>query len=260
MKQKPNINRRRFFKWSLGTAGTLASTTAAANLCSMATGEQGLGPFFPRPNTPVDPIKENPDGSVPIYLSNDNDLTFVKGRSGIASGQQVVISGVLRDQDCQPIVGATIIVWQASASGRYNHKGDAANTDFADPRTGQIIQRTLDPFFQSWGQTTTNEKGEYQFKTIVPGFYPADLNNGWYRPPHIHFMVSATGFNQFVTQMYFRSDEIEDNDFIQELNTKDFLLQGNNLSEQQRQELVVDFIKKKDQQELEGVFDITLSR
>ena len=257
--EKSNLTRRKFFKVGLGAAGTLAATKSVAQACGVPTGEQGLGPFFPRPGTPVDPIKENPDGSVPIFLSNDSDLTFVQGRDGSASGEVVFIKGVLTDDKCQPVSDATIIIWQASESGRYNHKGDSANQDFADPRTGKMIKRTLDPYFQSWGQTTTNAKGEYEFKTIVPGFYPADLNNGWYRPPHIHFMVSAMGFPQFVTQMYFRSEKIKDNEFIQELNEKDFLLQGNNLTTEQRKKLVVEF-KENLNSELIGKFDIALKR
>ena len=261
MKQNAkSLTRRRLFQWGIGTAGTLAASSSIAKVCGVQTGEQGLGPFFPRPGTPVDPVKENPDSNVPIFLSNDNDLTFVQGRDGEASGQRVIVKGILTDDECNPISGATIIIWQASESGRYNHKGDAANTDFKDPRDGKLIKRTLDPFFQSWGQATTNEKGEYEFKTIVPGFYPADLQNGWYRPPHIHFMVAATGFTQFVTQMYFRSDAIKDNDFIQELNEKDFLLQGNNLTDAQREELIVDFNEQKDMEELVGTFDLKISR
>ncbi len=251
------FNRRLFFKWGLGTAGTLAGSSAVAKACGLNTGAQDLGPFFPSANTPLDPIKENPDESVPISLSNDNDLTFVQGRQGHATGQYVVVKGILTNEACEPIEGATIIIWQASASGRYNHKGDGANTDFKDPRDGTVIKRTLDPYFQSWGQTITNAKGEYEFKTIVPGFYPANLQSGWYRPPHIHFMISATGYPQLVTQMYFRSPLIEDNDFIQELNRADTLLQGKNLSEAQREELIVDF-KASDDHLLIGDFDIVL--
>jgi protocatechuate 3,4-dioxygenase beta subunit len=261
MKQSKDNSRRRFFKWGLGAAGSVAVSPAIANVCGVKTGEQGLGPFFPRPETPVDPIKENPDGSVPIFLSNDNDLTFVKGRNGTASGQQVILRGVLTEEDsCKPIANATIIIWQASESGRYNHKGDDANQDFQDPRNGKTISRKLDPYFQSWGQTTTNDKGEYEFKTIVPGFYPADLQNGWYRPPHIHFMVSAMGFTQFVTQMYFRGDAIKDNQFNQQLNEADFLLQGGNLTNTQRENLIVDFSEVDGQDELEGQFDLVISR
>ena len=255
-----NISRRRFFQFGLGAAGTIAASSSVAKVCGIKTGEQGLGPFFPRPDTPIDPVKENKDPEVPIFLSNDNDLTFVQGREGKASGQVVNIKGVLTDESCKPIAGATIIVWQASESGRYNHKGDAANTDFKDPRDGKLIKRTLDPYFQSWGQTTTNELGEYEFKTIVPGFYPADLNNGWYRPPHIHFMVSAMGFPQFVTQMYFRGEMIKDNEFVQELNEVDFLLQGANLTPVQREKLIVDFEPMIDSEELTGKFDLVIAK
>lgn len=252
------LSRRRFFGWGIGAAGTIAASSSVAQVCGVKTGEQTLGPFFPRPGTPEDLIKENPDGSVPIYLSNDNDLTHVKGRNGTASGQQVIIKGLVQDENCDPVANATIIIWQASESGRYNHKSDAANQDFPDPRDGKMIKRKLDPFFQSWGQTTTNEKGEYEFKTIVPGFYPADLAGGWYRPPHIHFMVAATGFQQFVTQMYFRGEEIQDNEFIQELNQKDFLLQSNTLTNLQKEGLIVDFQSQPDRNELLGEFIITL--
>lgn len=260
MKKNNFISRRNLFKAGLGAAGTLAATHSVAKVCGVQTGAQGLGPFFPRPTTPIDPVKENKDPDVPIFLSNDNDLTFVKGREGTASGQVVEIQGTLQDDNCQPVPDATIIIWQASESGRYNHKGDSANTDFLDPRDGTLIQRTLDPYFQSWGQATTDSAGQYSFKTIVPGFYPADLDNGWYRPPHIHFMVSATGFPQFVTQMYFRGEEIKDNDFIQELNDQDFLLQGGGLSSLQREALIVDFQSKLLSTSLHGRFDITIKR
>ncbi len=258
--KKQNISRRRFFGWGLGTAGTLTASSAFARVCGLSTGGQPLGPFFPRPGTPVDPIKENPDGSIPIFLSNDNDLTFIQGKDGEAKGQKVQIYGVLQDRDCRPIPDATIIIWQASESGRYNHIGDAQNQSFKDPRDGKLIERTLDPYFQSWGKAVTNSKGEFEFQTIVPGFYPADLSSQWYRPPHIHFLVSATGHEQFVTQMYFRGDKIKDNDFIQELNEKDLLLQGPNLSEDQRQSLVVDFIEDSTQGNvLVGQFDLQLT-
>lgn len=257
-----NNSRRSFFKVGLGMAGAMAATRAYANVCgsTVETGEQALGPFFPRPGTPEQPVREDKNSETPIYLANDNDLTFVQGRTGVAQGQQVLVEGRVMDDQCRPVANATIIIWQASSTGRYNHNGDSANQDFADPRNGQIIRRVLDPNFQYWGKAITNANGEYVFKTIVPGFYPADLGSGWYRPPHIHFMISATGKPQFVTQMYFRSPLIADNDFIQSLNEKDNLLQNSNLSQEQRDQLVVDFQQDPtgESQALVGRFDIRL--
>ena len=155
---------------------------------------------------------------------------------------------------------ATIIIWQASANGRYNHQGDTQSNTFRHPVSRKIIKRTIDPFFQYWGKSTSDAEGKYKFKTIVPGFYPANLDRGWYRPPHIHFLVSATGFPQFVTQMYFKSDQLLENAWIQKLNAKDLLLQNPRITEEQRKRLLVDFKVDSATNELRGKFDITLEQ
>lgn len=252
-------SRRRFLKYTAGLAGTVVATKAIGNTCEVKTGEQPLGPFFPRPGTPKSEVRENPDKNVPIYLANDNDLTYVNGKPGNAEGQQVIVQGVVTDKNCKPIEGANIIIWQASHTGMYNHQGDDVNLDFKHPTTGKTIKRQHDQFFQYWGKDVTDKKGKYAFKTIVPGFYPANLESGWYRPPHIHFMVSAMGHEQLVTQMYFRGPRIKENQFIQELNKKDPLLQNPDLSQKEKDELVVffntvDFEGKL----LSGKFDIKL--
>lgn len=257
--------RRRFMKTAgVGVVGAMAAPTALGQMCLQEkTGGQPLGPFFPNPGTPSLEVREDKNPNTPIYLANDNDLTYVNGLSGKAQGQVVYVFGKVTDSECRPVSKATIIIWQASASGRYNHRGDADNADFPHPITGQVVQRNLDPHFQYWGRTVSNEKGEYIFKTIVPGFYPADLQQGWYRPPHIHFMVSATGYAQLVTQLYFKGQHIVDNAFIQQLNQKDYLLQSSSLTSKQRSDLVVNFQPSRSgyyQDGLHGQFDLKLSR
>lgn len=255
------VSRRGLLKFGLGAVGTVIGGRAVAEACGVATGQQILGPFFPRNGTPTTEVREDQDPSTPIYLANDSDLTVVKGHQGRASGQVVYVRGRLTDEGCDPIANATIIVWQASHTGKYNHNGDGDNTEFAHPKTGERIKRELDPKFQYWGRAVTGANGEYTLKTIVPGFYPADLDSGWYRPPHIHFMVTASGFAQLVTQMYFRGDKIENNDFIQELNRKDLALQSREISDSQRDGLVVDFREDASVSDgLVGRFDIKLTR
>jgi protocatechuate 3,4-dioxygenase beta subunit len=209
----PSLTRRKFFKSGLGTLGAVSATIVAgqtlAQVCEIATAEEPLGPFFPRAKTPVDPVHEDENPKTPTHLANDNDLTYVKGKKGSSEGQVVYVKGKVVDQNCKPIPNASIIIWQASESGRYNHKGDSVNHDFQHPKTDETVKRKLDPNFQYWGRTITNKNGEYIFKTVVPGFYPADLASEWYRPPHIHFLIAATGFPQLVTQMYFKGSEIK---------------------------------------------------
>ena len=125
------------------------------------------------------------------------------------------------------------------------------------------MDREIDKNFQYWGKARTNAQGEYYFKTIVPGFYPADLTSGndWYRPPHIHFLVMATGFENFVTQMYFKGQEIENNDFIQELNELDLILQNPNFTKAEKEALIINFQRNPLQplsSDLHGVFNIQL--
>ena len=221
--------------------GAVGAGKALGEFCFGETATQPLGPFFPRPGTPTIPVREDQNPQTPIYLANDNDLTKVKGVAGEAQGQVVYVKGTLFDKNCKPLPEATIIIWQASESGRYNHTGDSANIDFSHPRTGVTIRRVLDRSFQYWGKTISNERGEYLFKTVVPGFYPADLGSKWYRPPHIHFLVSAPGTPQFVTQMYFKGDVLSENEWIQELNKRDGLLQTDTMTQEQREKLVVQF-------------------
>lgn len=262
MKSKINsvVTRRNFFRLGAGTIGTIAASHSLAQMCGVKTGAQDLGPFFPRPGSPETVVAENPDPTVPVFLANDNDLTFVKGRTGKATGQVVNIKGQLTDEACKPLANATIIVWQASYAGRYNHKGDAANPDFIHPKTGETVKRLHDPEFQYWGQAQTDQNGEYSFKTIIPGFYPADLATAWYRPPHIHFLVSSTGLPQFVTQMYFKGDKVADNAWIQELNQRDLILQTPRLTDSERQKLIVEFKEDLLSTELNGEFNIVMPK
>ena len=58
----------------------------------------------------------------------------------------------------------------------------------------------------------TDEKGNYLFKTIIPGHYPA--SETWIRPPHIHFKVAKRGFHELITQMYFKGNKYNDSDRI----------------------------------------------
>jgi protocatechuate 3,4-dioxygenase beta subunit len=263
--QKTQFSRKGFLQAGLGIAGAVVAAKAFSEpLCRAdSTGAQPLGPFFPNPGTPVDPIRENQDPNVPIHLANDNDLTFINGRGGQADGRVVYVVGKVTDANCAPIRNASIVIWQASKSGRYNHNRDDENLQFRHPETGAVMRREMDPSFQYWGRALTNDAGEYIFKTIVPGFYPADLAAGWYRPPHIHFLVSATGFQQLTTQLYFNVSADPDNQWTQTLNSRDSLLQSREITDDERARLIVDFRPSTDPtmaDGLVGTFDLMLKR
>lgn len=239
-------SRRNFLKRGIGVLGVaIAGGFTYHSLVEAlinSTPRQALGPFFPDDGDEVDAIRENPARGLPISQANDQDLTFVQGRHGKAKGQVVNLRGqVLNAKTGQPVPDTVIIMWSASASGRYNHKGDDGMYSFPHPKTGAVIHRTHDEHFQYWGKATTNQQGEYWFKTIVPGFYPIDLQAGLYRPSHLHFKIMAPGSSTFITQLYFRGDHIPNNALNQELLPKDVVILDAGLSAEEQERVIVDY-------------------
>lgn len=175
------MKRRQFLQIGVGSL-MAAGVAKAADVCA-PTPQQTEGPFYP--------VKDQKD--------KDWDLTQVAGRRGSALGEVIWVGGVVRDQNCDPVEGALVEIWQACASGKYDHP--------QDPNTAP-----LDPNFQYWGKAITDTKGQYVFKTIKPGSYPAAP--GWVRPPHIHYKVTKLGFIELTTQLYFAGDALNSRDEI----------------------------------------------
>ncbi len=186
------------------------------------TPRQTAGPFYPSDHLPVDKINV------------DADLVFLEGQSEKAIGDVVVIEGLVLDQSYQVVPGALVEIWQACASGRYKHADD--------PNPAP-----LDPHFQYWGKAIADVNGFYRFRTIIPGSYPAE--EGWNRPAHIHFKITREGFEDVITQMYFKHDP---------LNAVDQILQALELSEQDK--LIVDFKNRADEKHPVGQFNIQLRK
>ncbi|KAF0220838.1 MAG: intradiol ring-cleavage [Geobacteraceae bacterium] len=103
-----------------------------------------------------------PDEVGPFYRPN------APVRSQIGDGY-LLAGTVLSSPDCTPIPQARIEVWQAGPAGRYDDAHRA--TLFSD------------------------EKGRYRLETHFPPAYRT-------RPPHIHILVEAPGFQRLITQHY----------------------------------------------------------
>jgi protocatechuate 3,4-dioxygenase beta subunit len=190
-----DISRRSALKVGLA-AGVIASAKvshAASHLAAaQPTPNEIEGPFYP----------------AMAQKDTDFDLTVIEGQTQSAEGEVILIEGTVVDTKGQAVSDATVDLWQACASGRYNHPHDS-NPAPKDPR------------FQGWAIVPSGAKGGFRFKTITPGAYPAAPN--WMRPPHIHFKVSKRGYIELVTQMYFQDHP---------LNEKDKLLKRKSADEQ----------------------------
>lgn len=163
----------------IGGVGTFGARTVRAGLaaCGLTPKDQE-GPYYPQSS-----------------MERDSDLTRLEPDSPIAKGQVIFVEGLVQDDLCNPLAGALVEVWQACATGKYNHSEDHNDLE-------------LDKNFQYWGRARTDAQGRYVFKTIVPGHYPTSPTR--YRPPHIHFKVYAKKHFTLTTQMYFNPSSYDD--------------------------------------------------
>ena len=127
--------------------------------------------------------------------------------AGDTSGEPVLVSGRVLAPDGQPLAGALLDVWQASAEGLYD------------------VQDSNQPDMNLRGKFRTDAQGQYAFRTIKPAFYsiPADGPVGkmlkatgrhTYRPAHIHFIVSAVGYESVTTELFAEGDPYLNSDAV----------------------------------------------
>jgi protocatechuate 3,4-dioxygenase beta subunit len=179
MNASRHLSRRELLRTSLVAAAGLAVPTAVFGAACERTPLQEEGPFY----------MNNYDRKSAIRTVND--LTRVPGAPRAADGEVIFIEGKLTDQECRPVKGVTVEIWQACASGRYAH--------IIDPNPAP-----MDPYFRYTGEFVTADDGSYSFKSIKPGAYP--IPGGFTRPPHVHFKVTGGFFPVLVTQMYFAGE------------------------------------------------------
>lgn len=117
------------------------------------------------------------------------------------------VSGRVRNIDGAPIPNATIEAWQADDGGFY----DVQKPDLNEYHGRGVLQSDLD--------------GNYHFRTIVPECYPIPhdgpvgkmleaLNRHPWRPAHLHFMISAPGYERLVTHVFREGGEYLDSDAV----------------------------------------------
>ena len=160
----------------LGCAVTPSAFAAAAKSCRL-TEPDIIGPFY-RFGAPFQ-----------TQLAGPNE-----------PGERLIISGKVYSSDCRSRLPNTLIeIWQANKAGAYD-------TD----KPGNFTERGD---FHLRAMMLTDQQGNYEFETIMPGTYPIPPNlpglekyAGLTRPAHIHFRVSESLHVPLTTQLYFKED------------------------------------------------------
>lgn len=142
------------------------------------------------PNTPRGPFYRADAPFFPLGASISLD----------AGGEPMTVHGRVTDLDGKPVPGALLEVWQPNADGVFENQ-----------------QPDLQPEFNLRGKFVCNDDGGFIFRTIKPGGYsvPGDgpvgrllqkLDYPLTRPAHLHFRISAPGFETLVTQIFDADD------------------------------------------------------
>jgi hydroxyquinol 1,2-dioxygenase len=124
-----------------------------------------------------------------------------------APGEPCFVSGRVRNLDGEGIADAEIEVWQADASGLY----DVQHADLKELRARGVLR--------------SGAGGEFRFKSIVAEAYPIPndgpvgrmlerLDRHPWRPAHLHFMITAPGYERLITHVFRNGDQYLDSDAV----------------------------------------------
>ena len=138
-------------------------------------------------------------GSPPLAIGGDMKCDF--------GGPVLLVQGIIKDTQGNPIKGAKRDIWQTAPDGLYSSQDPEQDT------------------YSFHGIQTTDEDGRYAFTTVRPVEYtvPTDgpvgdiLNacgrHPW-RPSHLHFIVIAEGYRNLVTEVFAADDPYLDQDTV----------------------------------------------
>lgn len=168
------------------------------------TPSQTVGPFF-HYGLPwkggADLVGQSEMGARPELFPEEHYLLNLSAPKDTPQGDVIEIAGRVLDGNGDPIGDAMIEIWQANAAGRYRSEDD--------PREDIAI----DPGFIGFGRASTDDKGIYRFRTIMPGRVPGPGNT--LQAPHIALSVFGRGLvKRLATRFYFDGAPGNDTDPI----------------------------------------------
>jgi hydroxyquinol 1,2-dioxygenase len=117
------------------------------------------------------------------------------------------MSGTVRCTDGEPVPGALLDIWQADEDGFY----DVQYADLDEAR--------------GRGHLHSDDEGRYWFWTVQPEAYPIPTDGpvgkllgatsrSPMRPAHVHFKVTAPGYQTLITHVFDESDQYLDTDAV----------------------------------------------
>ncbi|HEU0025984.1 MAG TPA: intradiol ring-cleavage dioxygenase [Ktedonobacterales bacterium] len=143
----------------------------------------------------------------PFFVANSPRFAIGDDIAGGAPGEPCYMEGIVRALSGEPIANARIEVWQADEEGHYD------------------VQVAGLPAPRGRGHLYSDGEGRYAFWSVRPSAYPipndgpvgdllAAANRSPMRPAHVHFMITAPGYQTLVTHVFAEGDPYLDSDAV----------------------------------------------
>lgn len=189
--------------------------TATGQLCSQERQEFILLSDTPGVSMLVDAInnRRHPDATEntvlgPFHVAGAPRREMGDQISLDGKGESCLFEGQVKDLDGNPVGGATVDVWSDNAEGYYD-----------------VQQPDIQPKWNNRGVFVTGPDGRYSFIGIKPVSYPIPddgpvgkmlkhLGRHPFRPAHMHYIVSAEGFQKVVTHTFVGDDTYLSSDAV----------------------------------------------
>lgn len=144
----------------------------------------------------------------PFHVDNAPELPMGSNISLDGKGESCRFEGMVIDLHGNPIAGARVDVWSDNADGFYD-----------------VQQPGIQPKWNNRGVFITGADGRYAFQGIKPVSYPIPddgpvgqmlnhLGRHPYRPAHMHYLVTAKGYEKLVTHTFVGDDAYLSSDAV----------------------------------------------
>ena len=144
----------------------------------------------------------------PFHIEGAPEMQMGEDICKDQKGEPMFVSGKILDTNGKPINNVKIDVWQANDEGFYD-----------------VQQKGIQPEFNLRGVFRTGEDGKYWFKGVKPKYYPIPddgpvgrmlkhLGRHPFRPAHLHYILSADGFESLTTHIFDPDDKYINSDAV----------------------------------------------
>src|SRR5437868_5800714 len=143
----------------------------------------------------------------PFYVDDAPEYELGADVGNGMKGEPCYVRGTVRSITGEPVPGAKLEVWQADAEGFYD-----VQIPGRDAHRGR-------------GSLRADAQGRYHFRSIVAECYPIPqdgpvgrmlraMGRHPWRPAHLHFMITAPGYETLVTHVFREGDKYLDSDVV----------------------------------------------